>query len=146
MRRSRNFEAGAGMNKPQRHGNTEFQNLNVLTSQIIACAIEVHRHLGPGLLEHLYESALCIEFEDAGMQYLRQLRVPARYKGRVLGEYRVDLVVGDAVIVEVKSVAQRNPVFEAQLLTYLRLTGKRIGLILNFNTKLLKDGIQRMIL
>ena len=134
------------MNEPQRHRVTELQELNVLTSQIIACAIEVHRRLGPGLLEHLYESALCIEFEDAGIEYLRQLRVPACYKGRVLGEYRVDLVVGDAVIVEVKSVAQRNPVFEAQLLTYLRLTKKRVGLLLNFNTRLLKDGIERMIL
>ena len=134
------------MKEPPRHGDTELHDINVLTSQIIACAIEVHRRLGPGLLEHLYESAICIELEDAGIKYLRQLRVPACYKGRVLGEYRVDLVVGDAVIVEVKCVAQRNPVFEAQLLTYLRLTGKRVGLLLNFNTKLLKDGIQRMIL
>src|SRR5689334_12009827 len=125
------------MNEPQRHRATELQEINVLTSRIIACAIEVHRRLGPGLLEHLYESALCIELEDADIGYLRQLRVPASYKGRVIGEYRVDLVIGDAVIVEVKCVAQRNPVFEAQLLTYLRLTGKRVGLILNFNTKLL---------
>jgi len=134
------------MNEPPRHGDAELQDLNVLTSQIIARAIEVHRRLGPGLLEYLYESALCIELDDAGIKYLRQLRVPAYYKGRLLGEYRVDLVIGDAVIVEVKSVAQRNPVFEAQLLTYLRLTGKRVGLLLNFNTRLLKDGIQRMIL
>jgi GxxExxY protein len=68
------------MNEPQRHRDTELQDLNLLTSRIIACAIEVHRRLGPGLLEHLYESALCIELEEAGIQYLRQLRVPARYK------------------------------------------------------------------
>jgi GxxExxY protein len=97
------------MNEPQRHRATELQELNVLTSRIIARAIEVHRHLGPGLLEYRYESALCIELEETGIRYLRQLRVPALYKGRVLGEYRVDLVVGDAVMVEVKYVSQRNP-------------------------------------
>jgi len=133
------------MIEPQRHGDTENTDLNTVTSRIIGCAIEVHRTLGPGLLEPLYETALCIEFEDATIPYIRQQRIPAYYKGRLLGEYRVDLVVADAVLVEVKCVDRLHPVFEAQLLTYLRLTGKRVGLLINFNSRLLKEGIKRMI-
>ena len=134
------------MNEPQRHGGTEPTHLNVLTSRIIGCAIEVHRTLGPGLLEPLYETALCIELEAAAIPYVRQMRLPAYYKGRLLGEYRVDLLVGDAVLVEVKCVERLHPVFEAQLLTYLRLTGKRVGLLINFNSRLLKEGIKRLVL
>ena len=85
------------MNEPQRLGDTELEELNVITSRIIGCAIEVHRTLGPGLLEAMYETALCIELENAGIPYVRQMRVPAYYKGRLLGEYRVDLVIADAV-------------------------------------------------
>jgi GxxExxY protein len=131
------------MNRPQSHGVTE---INVLTQKIIGHAIEVHRVLGPGLLETIYEAAMCIEFDDAGVKYERQTRLPAYYKGRLLGEYRVDLVVDDLVLVEVKAIERLNPVFEAQLLTYLRLTGKRIGLLINFNSRLLKDGVKRLIL
>jgi GxxExxY protein len=131
------------MNRPQSHGVTE---INVLTQKIIGHAIEVHRVLGPGLLETIYEAGMCIEFDDAGVKYERQTRLPAYYKGRLLGEYRVDLVVDDLVVVEVKSIERLNPVFEAQLLTYLRLTGKRIGLLINFNSRLLKDGVKRLIL
>ena len=131
------------MNRPQSHGVTE---INVLTHKIIGHAIEVHRVLGPGLLETIYEAAMCIEFDDAGVKYERQTRLPAYYKGRLLGEYRVDLVVDDLVLVEVKAIERLNPVFEAQLLTYLRLTGKRIGLLINFNSRLLKDGVKRLIL
>jgi len=80
------------------------------------------------------------------MSYARQLRLPAYYKGRLLGEYRIDLVVSDAVLVEVKCAERLHPVFEAQLLTYLRLTGKRVGLLVNFNSRLLKEGIKRLIL
>ena len=134
------------MNEPQRHGGTEHPEINNLTSQIIGAAIEVHRALGPGLLEPLYEAALCIELEERGMSYARQLRLPAYYKGRLLGEYRIDLVVSDAVLVEVKCAERLHPVFEAQLLTYLRMTGKRVGLLVNFNSRLLKDGIKRLIL
>ena len=94
----------------------------------------------------MYESALCIELDDAGLKYERQTRLPAYYKGRPLGEYRVDLIVRDLVLVEIKSVERMNPVFEAQLLTYLRLTGKRVGLLINFNSRLLKDGVKRLIL
>jgi GxxExxY protein len=134
------------MKEPQSHEDAERREVNVLTSRIIGSAIEVHRCLGPGLLEPLYESALCIEFDEAGIEYHRQLRIPACYKGRPLGEYRIDLLVADAVVVEVKAVALMHPVFEAQLLTYLRLTGKRVGLLINFNSKLLKDGIKRLVL
>ena len=117
-----------------------------LTERIIGCAIEVHRQLGPGLLEGIYESALCAEFQDAGLKYQRQLAVPVQYKGKTIGECRLDLLVEDAVVLEIKSVERFDPVFEAQILTYLRITGKRVGLLLNFNTRLLKDGIKRYIL
>ena len=120
--------------------------LNKLTEKIIGCAIEVHRHLGPGLLEHVYEEALCVEFELQGVRFERQVTVPVNYKGRMIGEYRVDLLVEDAVVVEIKSVERHDPVFEAQVLTYLRVTGKKVGLLINFNSRLLKDGIKRLIL
>lgn len=98
----------------------------------------MHRQLGPGLLEGTYESAYCIELDDAGRKYQRQLVVPVIYKGRNIGEYRVDLLVEDAVIVEIKSVER------FQLLTYLRITGKKVGLLINFNSRLLKDGVKDM--
>jgi GxxExxY protein len=101
---------------------------------------------GPGLLESIYEEAICIEFDDLGLTYTRQKRLPVYYKGRSLGEYCMDLVVEDLVIVEIKSVERFNPVFEAQLLTYMRLTKKRVGLLLNFDSRLTKDGITRRIL
>ena len=129
------------MNLPQSHGDTK---LNALTARVIGCAIEVHRVLGPGLLEPTYEAALCIELTDASLAYVRQLRVPALYKGRRLGEYRIDLVVDDLAVIEVKAVARPTPLFEAQLLTYLRVTGKPVGLLINFNSRLLKEGITRL--
>jgi GxxExxY protein len=131
------------MDKPQRHGGTEFECINNLTERIIGAAIEVHRALGPGLLEGLYETALAIELDERRVKYARQVKLPASYKGRPLGDYLIDLVVGDLVVVEVKSVGHILPVFEAQLISYLRLTGKRLGLLINFNTRLLKDGIVR---
>jgi GxxExxY protein len=123
------------------HRGTE---INSVTQRIIGCAIEVHRILGPGLLEPNYESALCIELDDARLEYVRQTRLPAYYKGRLLGQYRIDLIVEDLVIVEVKAVERLNPVSEAQLLTYLRVTRKPVGLLVNFNSRLLKDGIMRL--
>lgn len=119
---------------------------DALTERIIGCAIAVHRELGPGLLEATYEEALCIELEDAGLSYQRQVPVPVVYKGRTIGEYRLDLLVEEAVIVEVKSVERLQPVFGAQVLTYLQVTGTNIGLLINFNSRLLKDGIKRFIL
>lgn len=134
------------MNEPQRHRDTEPDGLNELTSAIIGAAIAVHRVLGPGLLESIYETALCIELDDQGIRYVRQYRVPAFYKGRPLGSYYVDLVVDDRVIVEVKSVAVVPPVMEAQLITYMRLTKKRVGLLVNVNSPVVKDGIIRRVL
>jgi GxxExxY protein len=134
------------MNQPRRHGDTGIEELSALTSRIIGAAIEVHKVLGPGLLESIYEAAMCIELDDRGMSYAQQVRIPAYYKGRPLGKYEVDLIVGDLVVVEIKSVSHLTGVFEAQLLTYLRLTEKRIGLLINFNSRLLKDGIKRMAL
>jgi len=121
-------------------------NSKQLTEKINGCAIEVHRHLGPGLLEANYEEALCIEFDGQRIPYRRQLAFPIVYKGKTIGEYRLDLLVEDAVIVEIKSVELFAPVFEAQVLTYLRATGKKLGLLINFNSRLLKDGVKRFIL
>ncbi|MBI4458775.1 MAG: GxxExxY protein [Acidobacteria bacterium] len=122
------------------------EELNRLTERIIGCAIEVHRHLGPGLLETTYEAALCIELETAGLQFQRQPIFPVIYKGRTIGEYRLDLLVEDKAVVEIKSVERFDPVFEAQVLTYLRVTDKKVGLLINFNSRILKDGIRRFVL
>lgn len=122
------------------------RDIDELTQRIIGCAIEVHRALGPGLLEACYEEALCIEFDEQRIRYRRQLPVQALYKGRPVGAYRVDILVEDAVVVEVKSVASIVPVFEAKILNHLRITGKKVGLIINFNERLLKDGIRRFVL
>lgn len=119
---------------------------NVITQRIIKCAIEVHKQLGPGLLEGIYEDAMAVEFELEGLKYQQQLQIPIVYKTRQLGNYRLDLLVEDLVIVEIKSVERYEPVFEAQLLTYMRLTKKRVGLLINFNTRLVKDGVKRFIL
>ena len=115
-----------------------------ITDRIIHCAIEVHRHLGPGLLESVYESAICIELESGGLTFARQVGVPLFYKGELIAEHRPDLIVGDQVVVEIKSIERFNPVFVAQMLTYLRVTGLRVGLILNFNREVMRDGIRRV--
>ena len=120
--------------------------LKQLTERIIGCAIEVHRQLGPGLLEGTYEAALCIELNNAGLNHVRQPIFPVVYKGQTIGEYRLDLIVDDAVVIEIKSVERFDPIFEAQVLTYLRVTGKKVGLLLNFNSRLLRDGIKRFVL
>ena len=119
---------------------------NAITEQIIKCAIAVHRELGPGLLESVYEEALDIECEIEGLQVARQLKVPVLYRGKQIGEYKPDMLVNDLVIVEIKSVERFDPVFEAQVLTYLKITNKRVGLLINFNSRLVKDGIKRFIL
>ena len=106
----------------------------------------MHRHLGPGLLEHAYGEALCTEFQLQGIDYRRQVAVPLEYKGRPIGEYRIDLLVEDMVVVEIKSVERHDLVFEAQLPSYLKITGKKVGLLMNFNSRLLKHGIKRIIL
>lgn len=120
--------------------------INKLTERIIGCAIEVHRQLGPGLLESTYEAALAIELECAGLSFERQLVFPVLYKNKKIGDYRLDLLVRNEVVVEIKSVERFDPVFEAQILTYLRVTGKRVGLLINLYSRLLHDGIKRFIL
>jgi GxxExxY protein len=117
-----------------------------LTERILGCAIEVHRVLGPGLLESTYEEAFCIELEEAGLRFARQVSVPVVYKTRPIGDHRLDLVVEDKVVVEIKAVTKIEPVFEAQLLTYLKVTGKQVGLLINFHSRLLMDGVKRFVL
>jgi GxxExxY protein len=117
-----------------------------ITERIIGCAIEVHRELGPGLLESAYERALCVELRTVGLRFERQTPVLLRYKGLEIGEYRLDLLVENAVIVEVKSVDRLDPIHEAQVLTYLRLTQKRVGLLINFHSAVLKAGLKRIVL
>jgi GxxExxY protein len=117
------------------------------SKRVIGCAIEVHKTLGPGLLESIYEAALCQELSSAGFGFVRQQSLPVTYKGRVLDcELRMDLVVEDTLIVEVKSVQALQPVHEAQLLTYLKVSGLRAGLLLNFNHARMADGIRRRLL
>lgn len=119
---------------------------NALTEQIIGCAIAVHRELGPGLLESVYERALCIELAAAGVDFKRQFAVPLYYKGQLLSEHRPDFIVGERVIVEIKSVDRLDPVHTAQLLTYLRVCRIRVGLLMNFNSAFIRQGIRRVML
>ena len=117
-----------------------------VTGQIIAGAIEVHKKFGPGLLESAYEACLCHELMLRGLSVARQVPLPIEYKGvHLVCGYRIDLVVADSVIVELKSIEKLLPIHEAQLLTYLRLSGKRVGLLINFKVKLLTDGIVRRV-
>ena len=122
------------------------QQRDPLTERIIGCAIEVHRELGPGLLEATYEAALCVELEAQGLKFARQVVLPVIYKGHTIGEYRLDLIVEDAVVVEIKSVERYDPVFEAQVLTYMRVSRKRVGLLINFNSRLLSTGVKRFVI
>ena len=116
------------------------------TEGIIGAAIEVHRTIGPGLLESVYEECVVIELELRGMRVERQQPVPLVYKGRRIGgDLKIDLIVNDRVVVELKSVERLLPIHDAQTITYLRLTGKPIGLLINFNVPLLKDGIHRFL-
>ena len=118
---------------------------SLLTHEVISAAIEVHKHLGPGLLESSYESCLCLEFSEHGIYFERQVQLPIVYKNVKLDcRYRLDFIVEDSVVVELKAVSELEKIHEAQLLTYLRLTGKRLGLLLNFNVLLMKNGIKRM--
>lgn len=118
-----------------------------LTDRVIGLAIEVHRGLGPGLLESAYEECLCYELKDAGISFARQVALPLSYKAvRLDCGYRMDLVVDESVVVELKSVEKLLPIHDAQLLTYLRLSGLSVGLIFNFNSRVLKEGLRRLVL
>jgi GxxExxY protein len=120
---------------------------NEISKHIVDCAIEVHRTLGgPGLLESVYEQALVWELEQRGLEVRRQVSLPIPYKGHTLASpLRIDLIVGGKVIVECKAVTRYNAIFEAQTLTYLRLTGLKLGLVINFGERLVKDGIHRVV-
>ena len=120
---------------------------NELSTIVVTAAIEVHRTLGgPGLLESIYEEALVYELEQRGLRVERQKVVPLVYKGkRLAGELRVDLLIENLVIVECKAVREDNPVFDAQTLTYLRLLDLKLGLVINFGRRLVKDGIHRVV-
>ena len=117
-----------------------------LVARVIGCCIEVHRALGPGLLEKIYARAVCIELDHAGIQYQREKEIPVTYRGELLCQQRLDIVVADQIILEIKSVEHLNPVHRAQLTTYLRISRIRIGLLLNFNVAILQDGIKRVAL
>jgi GxxExxY protein len=121
--------------------------INLLTHEVIGAAIEVHRKLGPGLLESAYQECLCRELALRGIPFERERPLPLEYKGiRLQCGYRLDILVGGRVVVEVKSVKTLGPIHDAQVLTYLRLGGWRVGLLINFNVVVLKNGIHRKIL
>ena len=128
------------------HRDTETQR-DELTSRVIGAGIEVHRQLGPGLLESAYEECLCYELNNINLPFQRQVKLPIRYKSIELDAgYRLDLVIENQLVVEVKAIEKLLPIHDAQLLTYLRLGKFRIGLLMNFNTPVLKDGIRRKVL
>ena len=119
---------------------------NDISGKIIGAAIEVHKHLGPGLLESAYEECLCCELDLRGIKFQRQVPLPLNYKGLKLDcGYRLDRLVEDKVVVELKTVEAIAPIHEAQMLTYLKLRDIRIGLIINFNVRLLVEGVRRLV-
>ena len=125
----------------------ETSNDSALTYAIIGAAMEVHRTLGPGFPESVYEQALCVEMRSRGMPYARQVDVQVRYKGEHVGSGRIDLLVNDSIIVELKAVDSISSVHVGQVLSYLRMTGYQLGLIFNFNVRILRDGgIERITL
>ncbi len=117
-----------------------------LARAVIGAAIEVHRCLGPGLLESMYEEALCIELAERGIAFTQQVEVAILYKGRPIGAGRLDLLIGERLIVELKAVDALAPIHTAQALTYLRMTGQHLALLINFNVPILRDGIKRVAL
>ena len=123
------------------------EELNKITEKIISCAIEVHRNLGPGLLESIYQQCLAYELSRVNIPFLMEQPIPVQYKGKTFDcGFRADMVVNDLIILELKAIDKLMPIHDAQLLTYLKLTGKKLGLIINFNVRLLKSGIRRLVL
>ena len=118
--------------------------INILSEQIIGASIEVHKNLGPGLLESVYEECLCHELGLRGIRFERQKELPVQYRGVYMNVgFRTDIIVDNKIIVEVKSVTSILPIHESQLLNYLRLTGLKLGLLINFDVPVLKEGITR---
>ncbi len=120
--------------------------LDDLARVVVAAAMEVHRELGPGFVESVYEEALAVELRLRNVEYERQKPVSVSYKGHAVGEGRVDLLVGGALIVELKAAEKLLPVHKAQVISYLKARGSTLALLINFNERLLKDGIQRVVL
>ena len=116
-----------------------------LVTSVIGCALRVHKELGPGYLEAIYHDAMAIELELSGLAYAREVFTPIQYRRRHLRGHRLDLVVERRVVVELKSVDRLAPIHKSQMLTYLRLTGRAVGLLINFNEQVLKDGVRRVI-
>lgn len=129
--------------KPERHEPD--RELDQLAHQVIGAAIEVHRQLGPGLLEGVYEKAMCIEFELRGIRFRKQSGVGINYKGRPVGKGKLDLLVGERLIIELKAVERLAPIHTAQMISYLRMTNRVLGLLINFNVPVLKEGIRRVV-
>ncbi len=122
-------------------------DMNRLTGDVIGAAIEVHRLLGPGFLESVYEDALCIELRLRGIPFVRQRPFALEYKGHSIGNARLDLLVGGRLVVELKAVDALAPIHSAQVLSYLKMTGARLGLLINFNVPALRrGGIKRIVL
>jgi GxxExxY protein len=122
------------------------QEADRLAHEVIGAAIEVHRILGPGFLESVYEEAMCVELNLRGIPFVRQSVKDITYKGAVVGQHRQDLIVGDALVVELKTVDQLAPIFIATTISYLKATGHQLALLINFNVPVLKDGIKRIVL
>ena len=122
------------------------QSVDQVAHQVIGAAIEVHRQLGPGFLESVYEQAMCIELGLRGIAFAKQPEVTIDYKGCAVGQGRLDLLVAESVIVELKAVEKLSPIHSAQMISYLRITKRKLGLLINFNVPLLKDGIKRIVL
>ena len=117
-----------------------------IASKIVDSAYTVHKNLGPGLLESIYEACFCHELAKRGLKYEKQCTLPLKYDNIVFEEgLRLDVLVEDLIICEIKAAIEHNPLFEAQLLTYLRLSGKKLGFLINFNVRMIKDGIKRFI-
>lgn len=121
-------------------------DLEELASRAIGCAVRVHWELGPGLLESIYVKAMCIELEAERLPFERERRISVTYRGRPLHEHRLDLVVDDRVIVEAKSIERLAAIHHAQILSYLRISGLRLGLLINFNVPILPHGLRRVVL
>ena len=128
------------------YGNSGNQAVNEISGLIIESAIKVHSELGPGLLESSYETCLIHELNKRRIKVISQVRLPIQYEGvKIDAGYKIDLLVADSVVVELKTVDRILPIHEAQLLTYLKLSGKKLGLIINFNVVRLKDGLKRIV-
>jgi len=122
------------------------EDINLITEKIIGCAINIHKIPGPGLLESIYESAMCIELRETVLKFESQKPIKVVYKGQDIGKFKIDLVVENKIVVELKSTERMDPVYSAQILSYMKLGNYKYGLLINFNDSLLKSGIKRFAL